>query len=134
MACKADMVLVPVRFIYEGQFKDYKREGRGKETTPSGVITEGDFKRGKKVYGKMRWPNGCTYEGEFKNEVRHGKGKTIGKTIGTFIWASGNKYVGDFNDHQMHGKGVYNYTMLNRQIKYEGEFKNNKMDGKGILW
>ena len=51
-------------------------EGTGKFFYNNGDIYEGDFKNGKKEgNGKIYYENGDRYEGEFKNDVRDGKGK-----------------------------------------------------------
>jgi hypothetical protein len=42
----------------------------------NGDIYEGVWKEGKKEgYGVQKYLNGDVYEGEWKNDLRHGKGK-----------------------------------------------------------
>jgi len=70
--------------VYEGQFKDDKKEGEG----------------------KYYYKNGNIYTGEFKNDIAEGKG--------TFFFLGGNKYVGDLKNGKAHGKGTYYWTNGNR--------------------
>ena len=108
--------------VYEGDFVNGKRIGKGKLTWPSGEVYEGNFVNGKIIgKGKYTWPNGEVYEGDFVNGKRTGKGK--------LTWANGDVYEGDFRNGKITGKGKY--TWANGDV-YEGDFRNGKITGKGI--
>lgn len=73
------MLNVPtlVNTIYEGEYKDGKKDGIGKLVDSTGVY-EGEFKDNKKHgTGKMTYKDGGTYEGEWKEDMWNGKGKHI---------------------------------------------------------
>ena len=93
---------------YVGDLKGILRHGVGKFIWTSkrnlGHVYEGDWKddlrTGKGIY---TWPDGAKYEGDFKDDLLSGKG--------IHTWADGGKYEGDFKDGLMTGHGVYtNYT------------------------
>ena len=66
--------------IFEGEYRNNKREG----------------------YGKMIMANGDSYEGEFHNDSYCGKG--------IYIWANGNKYEGGFKNDKKEGKGKFTFA------------------------
>lgn len=70
--------------IYQGTFRDDKREGRGEE------FSEG-----------LR-----TYKGEFMNNMRHG--------FGVAYYSEGSKYVGRYENNLMSGVGIYVHPDGNR--------------------
>lgn len=132
--------------VYEGQFKDGKAHGKGKEVWDNGNTYEGnyvnDLKEGKGIY---TWSSGNTYNGEYKNNLREGKGIFTWKESGdryegeylagerhgkgTYIWKSnGNSYTGDWKNNERTGQGVFNWA---NGGKYVGEFNNNKFSGSG---
>ena len=106
---------------YEGEIKDFKREGKGKEKT-SEYQYDGDFhndmKNGKGI--SVFFNSGDKYEGEFRDDKITGHGK--------YIWNNKNIYEGEFFDGKMHGKGIYKWPEGN---EYEGEYNNNIREGKG---
>ncbi len=53
-----------LRYEYEGEYKDDKKQG----------------------HGVFKWPSGSVYQGGFKNEFRHG--------FGIMIWMDGTVYEG----------------------------------------
>ena len=130
--------------VYEGDWKDGKRNGRGKMVFANGEIYEGDFQddnmhgHGKMVFavgdiyegewidgqchgrGKMTLANGGVYEGDYKDDVMHGRGK--------FTSAAGEVYEGDWENDTMHGHGKYTFASGNA---YEGEYKDDKKHGLG---
>ena len=62
--------------VYEGAYKNGKREG----------------------YGIFRMINGDIYKGEFKDDFYNGKG--------VYIWNTGMKYTGNFRENKKDGYGV----------------------------
>ena len=109
------------KVIYNGNIKNFKKEGLGKEAC-SDYIYEGNFKNDmKNGKGKIKFINtGDFYEGEFTNDKITGFGK--------YIWANKHQYIGDFIDGEMNGKGKYKWP---DGSEYEGEYVNNKREGKG---
>ena len=109
--------------IYEGAWKDDLMDGKGKMTYKNGDIYEGDFEynqhHGK---GKMIYEDGDIYEGEWKDDLINGKGK--------MTYRNGNIYEGDFEHNQQHGYGKMTYR--NGNI-YEGFWKDNTKNGKGKI-
>ena len=62
--------------IYEGEFRNEIREGKG----------------------KMIWNDGDRYEGEWKNDNKNG--------IGIYYYNNGDKYEGEFKNNAYEGKGI----------------------------
>ena len=90
--------------IYEGEWKDDKREGKG-------IMFLNNY-----------WTEAQKYEGEWKNDKREGKGSLICK--------NGNVYEGEWKEDKKNGKGK---MVWNNGADYEGEWKDDKKDGKGIM-
>ena len=88
---------------YEGEWKNDKKNGKGKMTW---------------IDGKRK---GDVYEGEFKDDYFHGKG--------VYIWLNGDVYDGEWNNGFRHGFGI----LKTEYDIYEGEWKNGKKDGKGKM-
>lgn len=107
--------------IYEGEIKNYKRDGEGKFTSNS-EIYEGHWKNDKKNgKGTLIFKNdGTKYEGEFKDNLFSGKGELISN--------NGTSYEGEFLNNHMHGKG---YLKGSNGHTYEGNFQNGFFHGKG---
>lgn len=57
-----------LKYEYEGNYKDDKKDG----------------------YGVFRWPSGSWFEGHFKNDYRHG--------FGIMHWIDGTSYEGQWNN------------------------------------
>jgi len=107
--------------VYEGQFLNDKRHGRGKYTFQSGEVYDGEWRDGdRNGYGKCRWANGNSYEGDWKGNMRTGRGK--------FFWADGSVYEGDYLNNNRHGSG--RMTWKNGDV-YDGTWKDDNRDGKG---
>ena len=110
------------KYIYKGDIKNFKKEGKGIEKTNE-FIYEGEFfndlKHGK---GKIIFYDNISesYEGEFKN------GEITGK--GFYIWKNKHTYSGDFLCGKMHGKGLYKWPDGNQ---YEGDYINGIKEGYG---
>jgi hypothetical protein len=61
-----------------GNYKEGRRNGKGKYTWPDGRIYNGDFKDDKREgRGVYTWPNGAVYDGMFKDGKRNGSGKYV---------------------------------------------------------
>ena len=62
--------------VYEGEYRDGKRHGRG----------------------TLTFASGARYEGEYRDGNRHGHG--------TYTFADGDSYEGPFRDDKAHGHGI----------------------------
>ena len=61
--------------IYEGQFSEGKRHGRGTYRFANGDIYEGEYRDGKRCgFGRFSFAGGDVYEGEFRDNRYHGHG------------------------------------------------------------
>ena len=115
-------------FVYEGNFEEGVKSGKGKYSLKDGkVIYDGNWKNGvfeddtkKAVYN---FPDSeQTYKGQFKNGKFHGYGE--------MKWPSGVTYKGPWENDLMQGKeGELDFP--NGQ-SYKGEFLNGKREGLGI--
>ena len=110
--------------IYEGEFKNDKKNGKGKLYYKILKDTyEGDFKDNNITgNGFYEWSNKETYKGTFLNGKMHGKG--------IYKWPDGGKYEGDYFNNIKEGNGIF--TWSNGKI-FHGPFKNGKPHGNGIL-
>ena len=110
--------------IYEGEFKNDKRNGNGKlyyknlKDTYTGNFIDNNLTGN----GTYEWSNGEKYSGNFLNGKMHGKG--------IYKWPDGGKYEGDYLNNIKEGHGIF--TWSNGKI-FEGPFKNGKPNGAGIL-
>jgi hypothetical protein len=117
---------------YEGNWKDGKRNGKGKYMYPSLNWYEGDWLNNKREgKGTMNWIKiNEKYCGEWKEDIQNG--------FGTHIWLEErgvsklmrNRYEGYWLNGMRHGTGVFFYA---NGSKYEGEWKSNLKDGYGIF-
>ena len=101
---------------FEGEYKNGKKNGKGKEFYKSHDIYENEYSLGEKSGSKL------IYEGEFSNGKRNGKGKEYddnGKLIFEGEYKNGKKFKGIIN--------IYYYSSL----LYNGEFSNGKKNGIG---
>ena len=137
--------------LYEGEWVDDLRHGRGKIQYKNGNVYEGEFRSGERhgqcvftnvaantVYtgnfeknnyfsghGKMIFHNtGNIYEGEWRNNKMQG--------FGVMLYATGDKYEGEWSDSSTNpnsdrtGKGKY--TKANGTVKFEGNWVDGKPD------
>ena len=110
-------------FAYKGEWKSGQKNGQGIERGPQGEVYKGEFKDDKRNgKGISETADGEIYEGDWLNGKKHGKGKTT--------YPNGDKYEGDFQNGLPNGKGKIIWTNGN---EYEGEMKDDLMHGKGIL-
>ena len=108
--------------IYEGEFKNGKRHGKGIYTFADGEKHIGEFKNDTlNGRGISFFISGNKYEGEFKNGKRHGRG--------VFTFANGEKYTGEYINGKRNGRGI---VIFPNGDNYEGEYKNGKRNGEGI--
>jgi len=121
-------------FTYEGEFKNGKRNGKGKFVFDHGATYEGEVKDDKyDGYGKEVYSDGSYYEGEFKNGKYAGHGKKYssdGNLIDVYKDGEIIK-VGCVEGDCQNGTGKY---IVSDGNYYKGEFKNGKYNGKGILY
>ena len=102
--------------VFEGEYKDGKAHGHGKETCCDGRVFEGAYKDGKwNGHGKATHPNGRVFEGEYKDGKAHGPGKET--------YPDGRVFVGEYKDGKPNGHGKITYPD-GRVI--EGEYKDGR--------
>ena len=111
-------------YVYEGNFHEDKKHGKGKiKYIQSGDIYEGDFYEGLITgYGKYIWSNKCEYTGQFLNGEMEGKG--------LFKWPDGNEYEGNYVKGIREGFGKFTWSNGN---SFKGVFKKGKPNGKGLV-
>jgi len=82
--------------VYEGEWKDGKKHGRGRYKSADGDVYEGCYKDDN-LYGQCTatYASGAVYEGGFEDGKRHGKGKTT--------WANGDVFEGGWNNGWVRG-------------------------------
>ena len=129
------------RKIYEGEFKNNKREGSGTMYWKDGYKFSANFKNNKIILdnnSNFQWyfdresevifnfQNGDVFEGYFFFEFLTGNGK--------LFYNSGNLkgsiYDGSISNGLRSGKGI---MIFNNGNRYEGDWKNDKIEGKGIM-
>ena len=72
-------------------------------------VYEGFYRNGKRDgYGKFTMVNGDMYEGEFRNDCYNGKG--------VYKWQNGVEYIGKFKDNKKEGFGILKNTQLGNLI------------------
>ena len=119
--------------IFEGEYSNKKRNGKGKEYNIYKVIIfEGEYLNGKR-HGKGKEyedskNNILIYDGEYLNGKKHGKGKEYD--------IYGKLYEGEYLNGKKHGKGK-EYDIYGNLI-YEGEYvkgkrKNDNIENKRII-
>jgi len=120
---KEETPVIPIKVGYIGDYKDGKKEGRGKMVYENGNTYEGEWKDDKKNgFGKKIYKDGSFYEGGWKDDKMDGSG--------TIVDNAGNKYVGFFVADERDGKGVV-FDKKGDKI-YECNYKNGKLNGHNI--
>ena len=109
--------------IYDGDWKNNLREGKGIMKYNNGDIYNGEWINDK-IEGKgiMKYNNGDIYEGEWIKDIREGKGK--------MKYNNGDFYNGDWINNKKEGKGIMKYN--NGNI-YNGEWYEDKREGYGEI-
>ena len=119
---RSGTIFYPGDFVYQGDFVDGKKTGKGKYTSVNGSVYEGDFVDDKfSGKGKITWSDGDVYEGDFVDDKFIGKEKKHGAdgelyeedlvdggfegivssqtvTIGTQVWMTKNLNVDKFRN------------------------------------
>ena len=131
--------------IYEGDFTEGKREGRGiYRYASNGDKYDGEWKNNDRHgIGKMVYNKKGEYHGYWENGRRHGEG--------VFTYPNGDVYSGWWKFGEKEGTGTYIYKESNMKlfgtwakgeiqsgkwiypngIYFEGDFENNKPKGQG---
>ena len=132
--------------IFEGEYLNGKRNGKGKEYFGGDLIFEGEYLNGKRngkgkeydFYGKV------SFEGEYLNDKRNGKGKIYNKNDKLEIeYINGEIYnvpgYDIFKDSKNNikykikdGKGYIWKYFDDEYLSFEGEYLNGEKNGKGI--
>lgn len=90
-------------FIYEGNFVNGLREGRGMLKGQDGSWYDGMWVKDKfQGQGTYVWPNGAKYVGAWENGVQNG--------YGIYFYTNGDKYTGYFKDNLFEGQGKYTWA------------------------
>ena len=85
---------------YEGQMFQDQMHGTGIFPSSQGYVYTGEFRYGKpNGRGKLVYDNGDKYEGHFLEDMLHGQGK--------YTYANGDFYQGEFQNDLPHGQGVH---------------------------
>ncbi len=110
--------------IYEGEWKDHYRKGKGVLTFPKGDVYKGNFNKSKFYgFGTMEYANGDLYQGSWKSDRPNGQG--------VMTFKSGDKYEGGFKHGRFDGEGTMKYATGE---KYVGHWKANKREGDGTFY
>ena len=141
------------KLIYEGEYLNGERNGKGKEYNNKGVVIfEGEFKKGKKWNGnniengkgymkEYNKNNTIIYEGEYVDGERNGKGKEYNYYGGLLFegeYLYGKRWNGWGYD-EANGKKTYELKFgrgyikeyNNNKLIYEGEYVDGERNGKG---
>ncbi len=107
-------------FVYEGEFKDWYAEGKGKLTYPNGDVTVGTWRKGYPIKVDSMNRNGCIYTGVV-NRILEPDGDGI-------IICSDRTIKGNFKSHK-------NFEIIGENYYYYGEIdlNNYQPSGKGTL-
>lgn len=130
--------------VYEGTYRQEKRDGTGTCHYPDGSVYEGtwanDVREGR---GILTYKDGSYYEGEWKSNLRHGKGvlDIVGEAHYEGAFECGDYhgsgalrtptfyYVGAFTKGVFHGSG----ELQTEEYTYKGEFSDGQQTGQGRL-
>ena len=104
--------------IFKGEYLNGKRNGKGKEYDGKDLIFEGEYLNGIKWNGK-----GCDKYGNLEYDIKNGKGYIKEYDYNNL------KFEGELLNGKRNGKGIEYRT--NGKIKFEGEYLNGLRNGKG---
>ncbi|KAL4461520.1 hypothetical protein ABPG74_016144, partial [Tetrahymena malaccensis] len=109
--------------VYQGQWKNGLRHGRGKLLYKNGSVYEGYWEKNiANGYGRFIDRDGNVYEGQCKNGNSHG--------FGICNYANGAQYIGEWVDNKKTGNGIEKFP---DGASYEGQFLEDKKNGEGKL-
>ena len=122
--------------IFEGEYKNKKRSGLGKEYEEGKLIFEGEYKEG------LRNGNGKAYdekngnlifEGKFLNGIEwEGKGMVKELRKNTLLYRETAYIYGEFSEGKINGEGkLITKDRTKYKYDYEGNFVKGKKNGKG---
>ena len=132
--------------MFEGEFVNDKKQGKGRLVRSNGGTQEGTFENDMMTHGTLTQPDGLTYTGPFENGRFHGKGELKTKQFqyeGDFVFGlqsgfgsclilpAGDRYEGEFKDGKKNGNGTVNFAD-GRRIKIT--FVNDRMHGIGSYY
>ena len=149
------------KLIFEGEYLNGKRNGKGKEYDRSKLIFEGEYLNDERWKGNLYDENGdiiyelnkenvivkeydifgaLLFKGEYLNGKRNGKGKEYynGKLIFEGEYLNGRRWEGKGYDNLKNiiyelknGKGLVKEYDYLGKLKFEGEYLNGLKNGKG---
>jgi hypothetical protein len=110
---------------YTGEWANSNPHGRGKMVS-WGSVYEGNFRNGvREGKGVTRYSDGASYDGEYRNDNRDG--------TGVFKWGpgqwAGDVFEGRWRNDVKDGAGVIKFANGNT---YVGSYKNGLKEGKGV--
>jgi len=112
--------------IYQGYFRELKREGKGKLISRNDDVYQGDFlKNFRHGKGRTIFADGEIHQGNYEKDIIQGFGK--------YFYNCGDRYEGYFANGVPSGKGKYTSIRNFIRYLYDGEFKAGIREGKGIL-
>ena len=115
-------ILQRVNRIYEGEWKNDMRDGKGvlTSTMTGNVIYDGQWRNDlPNGYGRAKFTDHTSYEGEWKDGKPHGKG-THRDDFMTFL------YVGDWIEGRQEGYGTLYWDYPNGRVE-KGIWKNGNL-------
>lgn len=112
---------IHTREVYQGQWVDGKRHGRGDQSWADGSVYQGNWANDKRN-GRGRYisSDGSVYEGQWRHNMFHGNGKCV--------YANGKKYDGGWYENMKHGTGI---EVFLDGSKYVGKYRVGVRTGKG---
>ena len=120
---KGKMECFSSKSIYEGEFKNDKKEGYGIEKFNDGSVYKGFYSQGMKqgngILSLKKEKNNSIFEGEFRNDKIWGKGK--------YKWDNGKEYEGEWENNEISGYGI----LTEKNLKHIGYFSHDKKEGYG---
>ena len=134
--------------VYEGEWFNNKKDGKGKMTYKGGGYYDGEWRRDKKNgNGIMKYNDGTSYEGGWKENEKEGSGKITDKYgyfVGTFVagkrTGKGTIYYNNgmiaenvYKDGKLHGSNKVIVTHDDDTATYEGVFNNGVLNGLGTM-
>ncbi|CDW74718.1 phosphatidylinositol-4-phosphate 5- [Stylonychia lemnae] len=114
-------MLFPDGSFYDGQWSGDKMHGQGIYISSTRDRFEGSFSYGLKVgYGTMQYYNGNSFSGQWRNDQIQGKGQ--------FVFKNGNHYDGNFMNGLFEGYGTMLFVGIGT---YKGMFIAGNLNGQG---